>query len=323
MNPRYNVPLVLLTQDMLPQCKDMYTEHRNKKFITGLIRGNYEDKRSPRWCRHVDLRIPTRDGIWVPIKEVLIRIFNEACPNEGGWGVGALIRLAKHDNKGRLQFRGPGPEDDKRAAIVCLPCYPLEVAAVQGHPQNIQDLSGMEPEELDAQIAVSWLCLKTNEELGEMEDASLRGVPSLAWEDCPRHLHHRTTKDAAISILNQGFKPGHRDSGKMHVYFADRPLEEMQHGTSGVRADHPVALHPLGNLSSTAEAYHHALDEIRRAASTLHEVLPCVQRFHRVGWHSRNCCTWCRILFELCMHFHVGLSCGAPLREAQFWGRSS
>ena len=165
---------------------------------------------------------------------------NEACPHEGGWGMGALIHLAKHNNKGRLQFHGPGPEHDKRAAVVCLPCYPLEVAAVQGHSQNIQDLSGMEPEELDAQIAVSWLCLKNNEELEKMEDASLRGVPFLAWEDCPRHLYHRTTKDAAISILNQGFKPGHQDSGKMHVCFADMPLEEMQRGTSGVRADRPV-----------------------------------------------------------------------------------
>ena len=63
-----------------------------------------------------------------------------------------------------------------------------------------------------------------------MEDASLRGMPFLAWEDCPRHLYHRTTKDAAISILNQAFKPGDRDSGKMHVYFADKPLEEMESG---------------------------------------------------------------------------------------------
>ena len=117
--------------------------------------------------------------------------------------------LNPHDKRGRLQFRGPGPEHDPRAETVCLPCYPLEVAAVQGHSQNIQDLSGMEPEELDAQIVVSWLCLKNNEELEEMEDASLRGVPLLAWEDCPRHLYHRTTKDAAISILNQGFTPGH------------------------------------------------------------------------------------------------------------------
>ena len=239
MNPRRDVPLVLLTQNMLPRCKDMYTEHHNKTFLTGLIRGNFEDKPSPRWCRNVDLRIRDRDGIWVPIKEIL-RVFNEACPNAGQWGVGALIRLAKHDKRGRLQFRGPGPEHDPRAETVSLPCYPLEVAAVQGHSQNIQDLSGMEPEELDAQIAVSWLCLKNNEELEEMEDASLRGVPFLAWEDCPRHLYHRTTKDAAISILNQDFKPGHRDSGKMHVYFADKPLEEMEHGTAGVRADHPV-----------------------------------------------------------------------------------
>ena len=44
------------TQDMLPQCKDMCTEHHNRTFITGLIRGNYEDKRSPRWCKHVDGR---------------------------------------------------------------------------------------------------------------------------------------------------------------------------------------------------------------------------------------------------------------------------
>ena len=158
-------------------------------------------------------------------------MFNEACPN-------AWQSTTKEEDC--MQFRGPGPEHDQRAATVCLPCYPLEVAAVQGHSQNIQNLSGMEPEELDAQIAVSWLCLKSNEELEEMEDASLRGVPFLAWEDCPRHLCHRTTKDAAISILNQGFKPGHRDSGKMHVYFADRPLEEMEHGTAGVRADHPV-----------------------------------------------------------------------------------
>ena len=141
MNPRRDVPLVLLTQNMLPRCKDRYTEHHNKTFLTGLIRGNFEDKPSPRWCRNVDLRIRDRDGIWVPIKEIL-RVFNEACPNAGQWGVGALIRLAKHDKRGRLQFRGPGPEHDPRAETVSLPCYPLEVAAVQGHSQNIQDLSG-------------------------------------------------------------------------------------------------------------------------------------------------------------------------------------
>ena len=82
MNPRRDVPLVLLTQNMLPRCIDMYTEHRNKTFLTGLIRGNFEDKPSPRWCRNVDLRIRDRDGIWVPIKEIL-RV------NAGQWGVGA------------------------------------------------------------------------------------------------------------------------------------------------------------------------------------------------------------------------------------------
>ena len=100
----------------------------------------------------------------------------------------------------------------------------------------------MDPEELDAQIAVSWLSLRSGAELSEMESASFRGVPFLAWEECPRHLYHRTTRDAAISILNQGFKPGHRDSGKMHVYFADKPVEEMLRGTSGVRANHPVEI---------------------------------------------------------------------------------
>ena len=35
----------------------------------------------------------------------------------------------------------------------------------------------------------------------------------------------------------------------MHVYFADRPVEEMTHGTSGVRANHPVEI-----IISTKEA---------------------------------------------------------------------
>ena len=140
---RRDVPLFTMGPEMLPERRNMYTDHGDETFVTGLIRGNFEDKSPRRWCRRVDLRTYECNGVWVSTKEVL-RAFTEACPGPN-LEVGALIRVAKHDNKGRLQFRGPGRNDDPRATLMQLVCYPLEVAAVQGHSRNIQDLADMEP----------------------------------------------------------------------------------------------------------------------------------------------------------------------------------
>ena len=56
-------------------------------------------------------------------------------------------------------------------------------------------------------------------------------------------LYHRTPKDAAFNILQEGMIAGYGDSGKLHNYFAEEILEEL--GTrAGVRADHSVEVVP-------------------------------------------------------------------------------
>ena len=55
-------------------------------------------------------------------------------------------------------------------------------------------------------------------------------------DKAPPRLYHRTLKDAAFSILENGMIAG---SGKLHSYFAEETLDEL--GTkAGVRAGHPI-----------------------------------------------------------------------------------
>ena len=58
-------------------------------------------------------------------------------------------------------------------------------------------------------------------------------------DKAPPRLYHRTLKDAAFSILENGMIAGYGGSGKVHNYFAEETLDEL--GTkAGVRADHPI-----------------------------------------------------------------------------------
>ena len=54
-------------------------------------------------------------------------------------------------------------------------------------------------------------------------------------------LYHRTLKDAAFSILQDGMIAGYADSGKLHNYFAEETLDELG-AKACVRADHPIEI---------------------------------------------------------------------------------
>ena len=57
----------------------------------------------------------------------------------------------------------------------------------------------------------------------------------------PARLYHRTTHDAAFSILETGFQPGYGNSGKIHSYFAKATLSELDN-RAGSRANLPYEL---------------------------------------------------------------------------------
>ena len=60
-------------------------------------------------------------------------------------------------------------------------------------------------------------------------------------DKAPPRLYHRTLKDVAFNILQDGMIAGYGDSGKLHNYFAEETLDEL--GTRAeVRADHPVEI---------------------------------------------------------------------------------
>ena len=54
-------------------------------------------------------------------------------------------------------------------------------------------------------------------------------------------MYHRTTHDAAFSILETGFQPGFGNSGKFHSYFAKATLSELEN-RAGSRANLPYEL---------------------------------------------------------------------------------
>ena len=136
-------------------------------------------------------------------------------------GVRGLLHIAQSDNKQRFQFRGR--YQDPRCDYIGLAYYPLWVLQLA-----------------DSSIATEWISHYPSNKLAG-KYATFDGRPVVGIDKAPPRLYHRTLKDAAFSILQEGMIAGYGDSGKLHSYFAEETLEEL--GTrAGVRADHPVEI---------------------------------------------------------------------------------
>ena len=70
------------------------------------------------------------------------------------------------------------------------------------------------------------------------QTAAKNGKPLEMQDEHPKRLYHRTNRESAMAIVEQGFLVGggpEVESGKAHNYFSDKPLEDIAY-KSGVRA---------------------------------------------------------------------------------------
>ena len=147
-------------------------------------------------------------------------------------GLGTLLEMICHDNKGRLSFKGPM---DHTADTIGQPAFPVYIRCVQGHHENLARTFAVE------EIAVGWLSPYTTEDLDRFDNALREERPIIPIEKAPPRLYHRTTHDAAFSILADSLQPGFGGSGKAHCYFSGEPLEGAKTKV-GVRANLPVEI---------------------------------------------------------------------------------
>ncbi|CAE7840682.1 unnamed protein product [Symbiodinium sp. KB8] len=214
--------MVVNQADMIGGLAKPKIDHGVRNFLTGLIRGNFMDK-GPKFTLH------SWDGPWVLAMEVL-EVVNRV--KRVGLGLGTLLEVMYHDNKGRFSFRGP---IDSNADTIGQPAFPVYVRCVHGHHENLASTFSVE------EIAVGWLSPYTIEELDSFDDALREERPIIPIDKAPPRLYHRTTHDAAFSILENAMLAGHGGSGKTHNYFSGEPLEAAK-VKSGVRANLPIEI---------------------------------------------------------------------------------
>ena len=58
--------------------------------------------------------------------------------------------------------------------------------------------------------------------------ATFEGRPVIGIDKAPPRLYHRTLKDAAFNILQEGMIAGYGGSGKLHNYFAKNSERELE-----------------------------------------------------------------------------------------------
>ncbi|CAE7438162.1 unnamed protein product, partial [Symbiodinium sp. CCMP2456] len=182
--------------------------------------GERESKRARKSQRLVDIER----------NELVLEVVNRV--KEVDFGVGTFLELMCHDNKGRLSFRGP---IDQAADTISQPAFSVYVRCVHGHHENLARTFG------DEDIAVGWLSASTEAELIERDEAVREDRPIIPLDKAPCRLYHRTTRDAAFSILSDSLIPGYGRSGKAHAYFSGTPLEDAK-VKSGVRASLPIEI---------------------------------------------------------------------------------
>ena len=129
-----------LTQDQLQKTYPDEIPHWIKTFISGLVRGAFQDpndpRQPPRWARGHDLSLEF-EGTWVNVQDVL-NIVNECAQSE--LGIGSILRMAKHDNKSRFILRGPQPDKETKVGLLAhmmnARILPLQISAAQRAQQT-------------------------------------------------------------------------------------------------------------------------------------------------------------------------------------------
>ena len=168
-------------------------------------------------------KLPSRNGKWVLVQEVL-DLLGEI---KKVWiGRRYLLSIMAYDNKGRFQIAGT--EKDVRSEYIDTAIWPLWIAAAHGHSSKIAN------EVDDNEIATCWYWDQSRSELGDA--AAFQGTPIQAKGEYPPRLYHRTTRDAALAIVEGELVPGFGRSGKYHNYFAKATLDELGE-RGGVRAN--------------------------------------------------------------------------------------
>ena len=89
--------MIVNQSDMIGGLAKPKIDHGVRNFLTGLIRGNFIDK-GPKFTLY------SWDGPWVLAMEVL-EVVNRI--KRVGLGLGTLLEVMYHDNKGRFSYRGP------------------------------------------------------------------------------------------------------------------------------------------------------------------------------------------------------------------------
>ena len=205
--------MVILTKEDIPT---VYLKEPPKwlkqpsKTLIGIVRGAIG-------------QLPSRKGKWVLVQEVL-DLLGEV---KKVWiGRRYLLSIMAYDNKGRFQITGT--EKDVRSEYIDTAIWPLWIAAAHGHSSKIAN------EVDDNEIATCWYWDQPRSELGNA--AAFQGTPIQAKGEYPPRLYHRTTRDAALAIVEGELVPGFGRSGKYHNYFAKATLDELGE-RGGVRAN--------------------------------------------------------------------------------------
>ena len=205
--------MVILTKEDIPT---VYLKEPPKwlkqpsKTLIGIVRGAIG-------------QLPSRKGKWVLVQEVL-DLLGEI---KKVWiGRRYLLSIMAYDNKGRFQIAGT--EKDVRSEYIDTAIWPLWIAAAHGHSSKIAN------EVDDNEIATCWYWDQPRSELGNA--AAFQGTPIQAKGEYPPRLYHRTTRDAALAIVEGELVPGFGRSGKYHNYFAKATLDELGE-RGGVRAN--------------------------------------------------------------------------------------
>ncbi|CAE7890840.1 GIP, partial [Symbiodinium necroappetens] len=198
------------------------------KWIIGVVRGSILECRS-------------RMGKWIRLEELLFLLKRK---HNVVIGHRMFIAVVAYDNKCRYLLAGHS--EDPRNEFVDGGVWPIWVSASHGHSERIRG------EMDDASIATKWLDPRRRGI--DRIPAAYKGRPFLCRGDAdfPNRLYHRTTHDAAFSILEDGLVPGFRRSGKYHCYFAKATLAELGN-KAGVRANLHVEL-----VFDTIEVLKHA-----------------------------------------------------------------
>ena len=217
-----SLPLYEVPPEKWPKVQCRHVKFPELKRFSGIICGG--NRRAAK-CLEMDA-----EG-WIKIEDVLEYLTSES---DEIWTLAEVIDIFKFDNKQRFALRGPAIPHSK---LLEIPVWPYQIRANQGHSQEAVNNNP----ELATATAVSFFDPRPRPLLdnGEKDQTAARnGKPLEMQDEYPKRLYHRTNRESAMAIVEQGFLVGggpEVESGKAHVYFSDKPLEDIAY-KSGVRA---------------------------------------------------------------------------------------